>query len=655
MMTDHSQPGIEMGEDDQPCARCASINPKQMISSTGEKKEMGSTEQWSPESCKLCKFLIDLLPPELASQTSLSYFLYAKKSEESTEKLVHKLANRLLVLSTCNHGPPPKDIPYIAVHSTEETSWVKRIEPLVDFVQMKEWLNVCDQLHASHCSVEDPGSNVENMHLIDCTTGKVNKAGKHEVYVALSYVWGQQGGSKMASGEYPQTIQDAIIATRQLGYSRLWVDQYCIDQKNPHEFQEQLQQMDLIYKQAAVTLVAAAGTNADHGLPGVSRRMRMPMRSVRIGEQSLTPILSTPDLSPENCRWASRAWTFQEGLMSTRRLVFTEDQAYYECRGMYCPEMLNIPMHSWKLMHHRENPWLHSRYRLLPALGIFPLAGCGVDSWEIYSRISEYSKRQLTHPSDILNGMLGIFRTFEKNKNPIRHLYGLAFPAMAQASPNDPLADANAAPIFSESLRWNLPTPGTRRQGFPSWSWTGWYGEVGWPAGFFSATSKHRKQQLDRPRNPRINLDAMKVGVELRDGTVLDWKSFQARYHELLTFGLLSGIIHVEANTMPVQHVRFAGQATLQVLLQCTNGSPISLEVDRTASDEIRPQDALLAIQICCTHHKDAKTGTKTGGRKQHILIVKNMGSHWERVASGAYERDSEIEMQCTWRCLRLG
>ncbi|PVI01806.1 HET-domain-containing protein, partial [Periconia macrospinosa] len=201
-----------------------------------------------------------------------------------------------------------------------------------------EWINVCAHLHGDHC-VGNTNNKVENLRLINCDTGEIKRAEEGEEYVALSYVWGQEGTkSKQGSLTYPQTVQDAILATRQLGYSRLWIDQYCLDQNNLPEFQAQLQQMDSIYKQAAVTLVAAAGVNANHGLPGVSTRLRPPTPSVTIDSQTLSPLSSTPNLTSKTSKWMSRAWTFQEGLLSTRRLIFTPTQLYFECRGMYSTE-----------------------------------------------------------------------------------------------------------------------------------------------------------------------------------------------------------------------------------------------------------------------------------------------------------------------------
>jgi hypothetical protein len=69
----------------------------------------------------------------------------------------------------------------------------------------------------------------------------------------------------------PATIRDAIMVCEQLGHHCLWVDRLCIVQDEAQDaLSKQLDPMAAIYYQAALTLVAATGDDAAHGLPGVS-------------------------------------------------------------------------------------------------------------------------------------------------------------------------------------------------------------------------------------------------------------------------------------------------------------------------------------------------------------------------------------------------
>jgi hypothetical protein len=56
--------------------------------------------------------------------------------------------------------------------------------------------------------------------------------------------------------EILKTIQDAIQVTQSLGHRYLWVDRYCIDQKNGAEKQYQFSRMGDIYAGSQITIFA---------------------------------------------------------------------------------------------------------------------------------------------------------------------------------------------------------------------------------------------------------------------------------------------------------------------------------------------------------------------------------------------------------------
>ncbi|EWZ33609.1 hypothetical protein FOZG_13321 [Fusarium oxysporum Fo47] len=69
---------------------------------------------------------------------------------------------------------------------------------------------------------------------------------------------------------FPQTIEDAITVALQVGINFLWVDRYCLPQQECPEKREQIQKMHKIYREADLTIIAAAGDGPDYGLPGIS-------------------------------------------------------------------------------------------------------------------------------------------------------------------------------------------------------------------------------------------------------------------------------------------------------------------------------------------------------------------------------------------------
>ncbi|ORX94759.1 heterokaryon incompatibility protein-domain-containing protein, partial [Clohesyomyces aquaticus] len=136
-------------------------------------------------------------------------------------------------------------------------------------------------------------------------------------------------------------VMDAITVALRLGISYLWVDRYRINQDDPDEKHRLITNMDKIYAGAEVTIIAAAGSDPHYGLPGVSSTFRSPNQyEVRIGSKnymSLPPLSRVGPDSTRNLRW-KRGWTYQEMLLSRRRLVFTPHQMYFQCVEGYDAE-----------------------------------------------------------------------------------------------------------------------------------------------------------------------------------------------------------------------------------------------------------------------------------------------------------------------------
>lgn len=63
----------------------------------------------------------------------------------------------------------------------------------------------------------------------------------------------------------------------------------------------------------------------------------------------------------------------------------------------------------------------------------------------------------------------------------------------------------------------------TRREGFPSWCWAGWYDRVEW---------RNERFQL-KPVQAPFQQGAISVEVELASGRLLSWSEYQEKYAEL--------------------------------------------------------------------------------------------------------------------------
>ena len=101
--------------------------------------------------------------------------------------------------------------------------------------------------------------------------------------------------------------------------------------------------------------------------------------------------------------------------------MFTEEQIYFECHGMYCCESLKFPL---EYMHRKDKQGFKKSFCEDGLVGVFP-KGIGRTNLEIVRRIEEYTKRMLTNSVDILNGMLGIFNSFERSDMKVKHYLGI--------------------------------------------------------------------------------------------------------------------------------------------------------------------------------------------------------------------------------------
>ncbi|KIM98481.1 hypothetical protein OIDMADRAFT_73290, partial [Oidiodendron maius Zn] len=290
---------------------------------------------------------------------------------------------------------------------------------------VKDWISLCLNWHRI-CDLEVRGSGACRK-LIDCETRAI-VLGEDRPYVALSYVWGPSPDScedlNRFPANLPDTIQDAMTVTKRLGYRYLWVDRYCIDQNNEQEMADEIGKMDLIYSKAELTIIAAIGEDPNYGLPGVGLRKREPKHlttCAKVDTHFLISIDAWPKSAVEDTRWITRAWTYQEALLSRRRLVFSKEQMYFECYGMYCCESLNLPLET---LHRKDMQGFKSVFCSEKRVGMFP-KGVGTTAVEIVRRIEEYSKLNLSDPSDILKGMLGIFHAFEASRLRIYHCGGI--------------------------------------------------------------------------------------------------------------------------------------------------------------------------------------------------------------------------------------
>jgi len=298
--------------------------------------------------------------------------------------------------------------------------------------------------------------------------------------------------------------------------------------------------MDLIYRNSEATIITAAGEDPSYGLPGVGDCHRRRQFRFQIGKRCFVGPMRFMDKVVDGSRWGTRGWTFQEGRLSRRRLVFTDDQVYFECRGMYCYESMDIPLekfHGESLQEfgarYMKNSWIYER-----RIRVFqPNERVG---WYIYDQIQDYSERNFTKPSDRLNGFLGMLN-YINAIHGFRHLWGMPIPPDKGFVKNRRVLPFYEPHYSNTSFVKGLffhhasqsPDRVTRIPIFPSWSWLGWDGGVLYPL-YLKGEGHYSPLEVG-------------VSIELKNGQLLDLCDFHERYAELNDYSQLTHFLHISA------------------------------------------------------------------------------------------------------------
>ncbi|CZR51477.1 uncharacterized protein PAC_01353 [Phialocephala subalpina] len=330
-------------------------------------------EAASVAGCRLCRFLFQRIPPP--------DLLHAYKVEKRLKALGHRTTLCLVPegkfclggLRYMMHDTS------ISLNCGDECLFVLKIDKQVPFSPnfrisgqliagpidfAKQWLHACTREHplcnasttlhiptrllfleSSNTTEEQKNSYQQTVRLVETTNWA--KGVERVEYATLSHSWGGLDFLKLTTrtldkfkigipfGLLTQTFRDAINVTRDLGLRYIWIDSLCIIQDSVQDWDIEAGRMSSVYGGSFINIAASSAKDGSEGLflkpSGFVGGACIPPSSFN----TATYGVATSGLYHEgipNTYLASRAWAFQERLLSPRTLHFGRSDLFWECR-----------------------------------------------------------------------------------------------------------------------------------------------------------------------------------------------------------------------------------------------------------------------------------------------------------------------------------
>lgn len=303
---------------------------------------------------------------------------------------------------------------------------------------IQEWLTECIDEHSvdSLCKspspprlptrVVDVGHDEQSVRLIDSN-------GEKEEYICLSHCWGlaqiitttRATISERKRGIpwdlLSKTFQDAICMTRKLGFQYIWIDSLCIVQDDALDWEKESAQMASVYSNGYLTLAGTRSANGNGGLFSTQHDVEVSGMTpdgdpycIYFRERIDHHIEMIPDSTIERYPLLTRAWVYQERMLSTRVLHFGHFELFFECCS-------SIQCECGYISYEEDDPGIEKslvKIEFADALSRLSLSEAGeVDANTDYyvarmwrTVVSSYSALSLTKSTDRLPALGGLAR-----------------------------------------------------------------------------------------------------------------------------------------------------------------------------------------------------------------------------------------------------
>ncbi|KAF5579558.1 heterokaryon incompatibility protein [Fusarium subglutinans] len=337
-------------------------------------------------------------------------------------------------------------------------------------------------------------------------------------YVALSYRWGNDLPLRLTQdtmGDFikglpisklPETLQDAVRISRNLGFKFIWIDALCIVQDDENDWVEQSALMADIYRYSSLNLCAADAAGCGSGMVEMAAPHLMEIATStaqsKDTDSTETVVLvggpiSTAIIDWDRCGLLSRGWVFQEGLCSPRGLYVSRRHGlWWDCGTMI--DMIDARESiTTSDTDHAFNPRTERRSFLsLEKLPGYYSKSVPVKNFSFtwYDWVKLYTSKNLTRKTDRLPAVAGM-------ASYVASLSGMKYKAGLWEED------------LLRGLTWRRSSSGHAERvpgGAPTWSWASITGPVYYDE-FFTMLVDHRGK-IDR--RAELDLDITDTAIE---------------------------------------------------------------------------------------------------------------------------------------------
>jgi len=318
--------------------------------------------------------------------------------------------------------------------------------------------------------------------LYETVSGEIGK------YAALSHCWGKSSipttcqenfHNRLSSikwDDLTKVFQDAITVARMFEIPYLWIDSLCIIQDSGPDWDTESFKMGSYYSNAYVTISSASAPDGGHRFLADRETEFLPTK-FRLDEyRPDSPTVYTrlvPGQTEKRSdlfgQISTRAWCWQENVLSTRVMHFLPSELIWECKGELLSECGYRP----------QNIYAMNLINSLDNIEADPMA-----KW--HSLIQAYSQRNITKEKDRLPAVSAVAKYVSGH---IRSEYAAGL--WASDLPRQLLWETPMQ-RSSDDLR---PLPFENK--YPSWSWASVSGALRLGSATFNGSVKPSSRNID--------------------------------------------------------------------------------------------------------------------------------------------------------------